>query len=103
MSDDTPPPPPEDPNAAQDAAEPKEKAAQFKDDDVQAINYFLGQKYIEAFKELAASNNQKFVLLPMESAGLLGSIAGIGEIARLAAEKSGGSPSRGAGSVPTVR
>jgi len=71
--------------------------------DVQAINYFLGQKYIEAFKELAASNNQKFVLLPMESAGLLGSIAGIGEIARLSAEKSGGSPSRGAGSVPTVR
>jgi regulator of protease activity HflC (stomatin/prohibitin superfamily) len=71
--------------------------------DVQALNYFLGQKYIEAFKELAASNNQKFVLLPMESAGLLGSIAGIGEIARLAAEKSGGSVPRGAGSVPTVR
>lgn len=71
--------------------------------DVQAINYFLGQKYIEAFKELAASDNQKFVLLPMESAGLLGSIAGIGEIARLAAEKSGGSSPRGSGSVPTVR
>ena len=71
--------------------------------DVQAINYFLGLKYIEAFKELAASNNQKFVLMPMESAGILGSIAGIGEIARLATEKGAGGASRPTGSVPSVR
>jgi regulator of protease activity HflC (stomatin/prohibitin superfamily) len=71
--------------------------------DVQAINYFLGLKYIEAFKELAASNNQKFVLMPMETAGLLGSIAGIGEIARLATEKGAGGASRPTGSVPSVR
>jgi len=49
---------------------------------VQAINYFVAQKYIEAFKALAESPNQKFVLLPMESSGILGSLAGISELAK---------------------
>src|SRR5690606_11289723 len=35
---------------------------------VQAINYFVAQKYIEAFKALAEAPNQKFVMMPMESA-----------------------------------
>ncbi len=47
----------------------------------QAINYFLGQKYIEAMKELANSPNPKMVLVPMEMNALAGSIAGIGSIA----------------------
>ncbi|HTA64455.1 MAG TPA: SPFH domain-containing protein [Xanthomonadaceae bacterium] len=49
---------------------------------VQAINYFVAQKYIEAFKALAEAPNQKFVLLPMESTGVLGSLAGIAELAK---------------------
>jgi hypothetical protein len=43
---------------------------------VQAINYFVAQKYIEAFKALAEAPNQKFVLMPMESAGVIGSLGG---------------------------
>ena len=50
--------------------------------DVQAINYFIAQKYVEAFKELAMAPNQKFVLMPMEASGVIGSIAGIAELAR---------------------
>ncbi|GAB3515312.1 SPFH/Band 7/PHB domain protein [Pseudoxanthomonas daejeonensis] len=49
---------------------------------VQAINYFIAQKYVEAFKELATAPNQKFVLMPMEATGVIGSIAGIAELAR---------------------
>ena len=49
---------------------------------VQAINYFVAQKYIEAFKSLAEAPNQKFVLMPMEASGVLGSLAGITELAR---------------------
>ena len=49
---------------------------------VQAINYFVAQKYIEAFKALAEAPNQKFVLMPMESAGIIGSIAGIADLAK---------------------
>ncbi len=50
--------------------------------DVQAINYFVAQKYVEAFEKLATAPNQKFVLMPMETTGIIGSIAGVAELAR---------------------
>lgn len=49
---------------------------------VQAINYFVATKYVEAFRDLATSRNQKTLILPMESSALLGSLSGIGEIAK---------------------
>ena len=55
--------------------------------DVQAINYFVAQKYVEAFKELATAPNQKFVLMPMEASGIIGSIAGVAELAKEALGK----------------
>lgn len=54
---------------------------------VQAINYFVAQKYVEAFKALATAPNQKFVLMPMESSGIIGSIAGIAALAKEAIGK----------------
>jgi len=48
--------------------------------DVRAINYFLGDKYIQALKALATSPNQKILMLPIEATGIIGSIAGIGEM-----------------------
>ena len=50
--------------------------------DIQAINYFIAQKYVEAFGQLASSPNQKMVLMPMEVSGVIGSIAGVAELAR---------------------
>ena len=50
--------------------------------DIQAINYFVAQKYLDALKEFAFSPNQKTLLLPMETTGILGSLAGITEIAK---------------------
>ncbi|MFZ5655733.1 MAG: SPFH domain-containing protein [Pseudomonadota bacterium] len=58
--------------------------------DVQAINYFVAQKYIEAFRALAEAPNQKFVMMPMESSGIIGSIAGIAELAKEAFDRSPG-------------
>jgi regulator of protease activity HflC (stomatin/prohibitin superfamily) len=58
--------------------------------DVQAINYFVAQKYVEALKEFAASPNQKVFMMPMESAGLLGALGGIVEIAKEALTKQPG-------------
>lgn len=68
-------------------AEAEAKATQMVSDaiaggNVNAINYFVAQKYIEAFKALAEAPNQKFVMLPMESSGVLGSLAGITELAK---------------------
>jgi regulator of protease activity HflC (stomatin/prohibitin superfamily) len=50
--------------------------------DVQAINYFVADKYVQALKAFAASNNQKLLLMPLETTGLLGSLAGIAELAK---------------------
>ena len=48
--------------------------------DVNAINYFVAQKYVEAFAELARNPTAKTVIVPAEMSGLVGSIAGIGEL-----------------------
>jgi regulator of protease activity HflC (stomatin/prohibitin superfamily) len=57
---------------------------------LQAINYFVADKYVQALKALASAPNQKVMILPMESAGILGSLTGIGEIAREAFGGRGG-------------
>ncbi|TXR46933.1 SPFH domain-containing protein [Phyllobacterium endophyticum] len=49
---------------------------------VQALNYFVAQKYTEAFGKFATSPNQKVILMPMEASSLIGSLGGIGAIAR---------------------
>jgi len=48
----------------------------------QAINYFVAQKYIEAFKTMAESSNQKLILMPMEVTNMMGTIAGIAELTK---------------------
>ncbi len=49
---------------------------------VQATNYFLGTKYVEALSKMGSSPNSKVFFLPVEAAGIMASIAGIGELAK---------------------
>ncbi len=49
---------------------------------IQAINYFLGQKYIDALQGIITSPNQKLLMLPLDATNVMGSVAGIGEIAK---------------------
>jgi len=51
---------------------------------IQAINYFIAQRYVEALGKLATSDNQKTLVLPIEATNVIGSIAGITEIAKQA-------------------
>jgi len=50
--------------------------------DVQAINYFIAQKYIEALKDIGAANNSKLVFMPLDSSSVIGAIGGISELAK---------------------
>jgi regulator of protease activity HflC (stomatin/prohibitin superfamily) len=59
---------------------------------VQAINYFVAQKYVEAMKEFATSPNQKVFFMPVEASGILASLGGIAELARDAMHKPAGRP-----------
>ncbi len=50
--------------------------------DIAALNYFIADKYLKAFGQLASSPNQKILILPFEATSVLGSLAGIGEIVK---------------------
>ena len=54
--------------------------------DIQAVNYFVALKYVEALSDFANGANTKTLLLPMEATGILGSLAGITEVAKAAFE-----------------
>ena len=49
---------------------------------VQAINYFVAQKYIDALGQLASADNSKVVLMPLEASQMIGAVGGIGEIVK---------------------
>ncbi len=48
--------------------------------DVQALNYFVAQKYVEALGKFADSNQQKTIFMPLDSSSLIGSIGSISEL-----------------------
>jgi len=52
--------------------------------DVQAINYFVAQSYIEALGKVASADNSKVIMMPLEATSVLGSIEGISELVRSA-------------------
>ena len=47
---------------------------------IQALNYFIAQKYVTAFGEVAASTNSKVIMMPIEATQLVGSVGGMGEL-----------------------
>jgi regulator of protease activity HflC (stomatin/prohibitin superfamily) len=55
--------------------------------DIQAVNYFVAQKYIEALKDIGTATNSKMIFMPLESSGVIGALGGIGELAKEALEK----------------
>ncbi|GAB6141483.1 SPFH domain-containing protein [Methylosoma difficile] len=55
--------------------------------DLQAINYFVAQKYIEALKDIAAADNSKLILMPLDSSSVIGALGGIAELAKEAMNK----------------
>jgi regulator of protease activity HflC (stomatin/prohibitin superfamily) len=71
--------------------------------DVQALNYFVAQKYTQALESLASSPNQRVLLMPIEATSLIGSLAGIAELAKASfgdeavARRAGRVPNAGGG------
>lgn len=76
-----------DAEARERAAEAEAKATQMVSEaiaqgDIQAINYFVANRYVDALGQLMASPNQKTLILPIEATAMLGSLTGIAEVAR---------------------
>src|SRR5215212_3760853 len=76
-----------DAEARERTAQAEAKATEYVSDaiakgDVNAINYFVAQKYVEAFAKLAESPQQKTVIVPAEMSALVGTVGGIGELVK---------------------
>jgi len=67
---------------------------------VQAVNYFIAQKYVEALQKIGSAPNQKIIFMPLEATGVIGAIGGIAELTKQVAGGGGGG---GGGSVPAAK
>ncbi|MBL4621405.1 MAG: SPFH/Band 7/PHB domain protein [Immundisolibacteraceae bacterium] len=54
--------------------------------DINAINYFVANKYIESLRDIASSGNDKVIFMPLESSSVIGAIGGIAELIKKAAQ-----------------
>ncbi len=99
-----------DAEARERAAEAEAKAtelvsAAIAQGDIQAVNYFVANKYIEALGQLASAPNQKVLMMPIEASSVIGAVTGIAEIAREAfgpAAQAQRMAAKGAASMPKV-
>jgi regulator of protease activity HflC (stomatin/prohibitin superfamily) len=96
--------------ARERAAEAEAKATQVVSEaiskgDVQALNYFVAQKYTEALTKIGSAGNSKVVLMPLEASSLIGTLGGIGEIAKevFKNDGSGNAAQRQPARTPLVR
>ena len=76
-----------DAEARERLAEAEAKATQMVSEaiakgDINAINYFVAQKYVDALGTIASGGNDKVILMPLEASSVLGSLGGIAEIAK---------------------
>lgn len=84
-----------DADARERLAEAEAKATQMvskaiAEGDINAINYFVATKYVDALQKIATSSNEKLVFMPLEASGVIGAIGGIAELAKSAADKQRG-------------
>jgi regulator of protease activity HflC (stomatin/prohibitin superfamily) len=50
--------------------------------DINAVNYFVAQKYVESLEKIGSAENSKLVFMPLEASGIMGSIGGISELVK---------------------
>ncbi len=50
--------------------------------DVNAVNYFVAQKYVEALTAIGTADNGKLVFMPLEASGVISALGGMAELAK---------------------
>jgi regulator of protease activity HflC (stomatin/prohibitin superfamily) len=70
--------------------------------DRSAANFLVAEKYIEALRAMATAPNQKVVIVPIEAAGLAGTLGGIAELTRSVFGDGAAPVGRSARTVPNV-
>ena len=84
--------------AEAEAAATKSVSQAIEQGSIQAINYFIAQRYVDAFAKLASSPQQRTVIVPADFSALAGTLGGVAELARSLGVAPGGG---GSGPVPS--
>ncbi len=58
-----------------------------RDGEINAVNYFVATRYVDALKELASAPNQKTILMPLEASNVIGALGGMAELFRQSMKK----------------
>lgn len=75
--------------AEAEARATREVSEAIRGGDVQALQYFVGLKYVEALRDVGSAPNSKLVLMPLEASGITGAVAGVTELLKATGGKSG--------------
>lgn len=75
--------------AEAEARATREVSEAIKSGDVQALQYFVGLKYVEALRDVGTGPNSKLVLMPLEASGITGAVAGVTELLKTTGSKLG--------------
>ncbi|MDH5633701.1 MAG: SPFH/Band 7/PHB domain protein [Gammaproteobacteria bacterium] len=78
-------------SAEAEAKATRDVSAAISTGNVQAINYFVATKYVDALRDIAKSPNEKILFMPLEASNVIGAIGGISELAKEAFNKPTGS------------
>lgn len=78
--------------ARERGAEAEARATQMVSDaissgDMQAINYFIAQKYTDALAKIGSADNSKVIMMPLEASNLMGAIGGVAEMFNVSKDK----------------
>ena len=65
--------------------------------DINAINYFVATKYVDALQQIASAPNEKLIFMPLEASGVIGAIGGVAELAKSALDKQASQQQTGQG------
>ena len=49
---------------------------------INAVNYFVAQKYVEALHSIGSAENGKVIFMPLEASGIIGALGGVAEMLR---------------------
>ena len=75
--------------AEAEARATREVSEAIKSGDVQALQYFVGLKYVEALRDVGTGPNSKLVLMPLDASGITGAVAGVTELLKTTGSKLG--------------
>jgi len=50
--------------------------------DVNAINYFIAQRYVDSLEKMGTSQNSKMIFMPLDASGVIGAIGGVADLVK---------------------